>query len=373
MSERSVRLQAVGDIMLGDHPLNTGRGAHSTFRSQPADFPFAHMASTLARADLVFGNLECTLSERGLQPGDHHSMQLRGQLSYVEALRRAGFGVLCMANNHSMQHGREAFVETVDALRNAGIAVCGLAGASYRTVVPEVVDRNGLRIAFLGWSLRPRRYFAAGPLYAEGYADDMLNDIRTARKTHDSVVVSLHWGDEFVDRPSPAEIGLAHDVMDAGADLLIGHHPHVLRGCERYGRGWIIYSLGNFLGDMIWSDRMRDSAIAECRLTPDGVRDLELLPVRIADDYRPMPLGGDPAVALLARLKVLSAELGKVSSAEPVSEESAAQYLREATAALAEERRRSRLHFLRNVSRLPPGVLAQQLSTFVKNRIAERG
>ena len=251
-------------------------GEHTAlFALQPADFPFAHVASTLARADLAFGNLECTLSEHGLRPGDHHSMQLRGQMSYVEALRHAGFGVLCVANNHSMQHGRESFLETVDALRNAGIAVCGLAGTSYRTVVPEVVERNGLRIAFLGWSLRPRRYFASDPLYAEGYAADMLNDVRTARKTHDCVVVTLHWGDEFVERPSPAEIELAHDVMDAGADLLIGHHPHVLRGCERYGRGWIVYSLGNFLGDMIWSDRMRDSVIAECRLTPDGVEDLE--------------------------------------------------------------------------------------------------
>ena len=139
MSERSVLLQAVGDIMLGDHPLNTGRGAHSTFRSQPADFPFAHVASTLARADLVFGNLECTLSEHGLRRGDHHSMQLRGQLSYVESLRRAGFGVLCVANNHSMQHGRESFLETVDALRSAGIAVCGLAG----DLLPDRRARGG--------------------------------------------------------------------------------------------------------------------------------------------------------------------------------------------------------------------------------------
>ena len=143
--------------------------------------------------------------------------------------------------------------------------------------------------------------------------------------------------------------------MDAGADLLIGHHPHVLRGCERYGRGWIVYSLGNFLGDMIWSDRMRDSAIAECRLTPDGVEDLELVPVRIADDYRPMPLAGDAAVTLLATTKDTLRRPRGASSAEPVSEESAAEYLLEATEALAEERRRSRLHFLRNVRRLPPG------------------
>ena len=359
--------------MIGDHPLNAGRGAHSTFRRQPVDFPFALVASTLARADFAFGNLECTLSEHGLRPGHHDSIQLRGQISYVEAFRRAGFGVLCVANNHSMQHGRESFLETVAALRDAGISVCGLAGDTYRTVVPEVVEKNGLRIAFLGWSLRPRRYFTSGPLYAEGYADDMLNDVRAARLAHDCVVASLHWGDEFVDRPSPSEIELAHAIMDAGADLLIGHHPHVLRGCERYGRGWIVYSLGNFLGDMIWSDRMRDSAIAECRLTPDGVADFRLLPVRISDDYRPMALEGDAATALLGRLDALSADLRRLTLTQPASEASAAQYLQEANEALAQERRRSRLHFLKNMRRLPPGVLVQQLSTFVRNRIAERG
>ncbi|MEI2787962.1 MAG: CapA family protein [Steroidobacteraceae bacterium] len=363
----------MGDIMIGDHPLNAGRGAHSTFRSRPADFPFAHVASALGRADLAFGNLECTLSEHGLRPGDHRSMQLRGQISYAEALRHAGFSVLCVANNHSMQHGRQSFLETVDALRNAGVAVCGLAGTSYRTVVPEVLERNGLRIVFLGWSLRPRGYFASDPLYAEGYTADMLNDVRTARERHDCVVVTLHWGDEFVERPSPAEVEFAHDVMDAGADLLIGHHPHVLRGCERYGRGWILYSLGNFLGDMTWSDRMRDSVIAECRLTPDGVEDLKLVPVRIADDFRPTLLEGDAGAALVARLNALSAEIGRMSSVEQVSEESAAEYLLEATRALADERRRSRLHFLKNIRRLPPGLLVQQLSTFVRNRIAEHG
>ncbi len=250
MSERSVVLHAVGDIMIGDHPLNAGRGAHSTFRSRPADFPFAHVASALGRADLAFGNLECTLSEHGLRPGDHRSMQLRGQISYAEALRHAGFSVLCVANNHSMQHGRQSFLETVDALRNAGVAVCGLAGTSYRTVVPEVLERNGLRIVFLGWSLRPRGYFASDPLYAEGYTADMLNDVRTARERHDCVVVTLHWGDEFVERPSPAEVEFAHDVMDAGADLLIGHQRDTTGNVRPDGEVFAYHAVKVFKRDL---------------------------------------------------------------------------------------------------------------------------
>jgi poly-gamma-glutamate synthesis protein (capsule biosynthesis protein) len=320
----------------------------------------------------VFGNLECALSELGLRPHDYHSMQMRGQPSYVQALRNAGFGMLNLANNHSMQHGPEVFLDTVDMLRGAGIGVCGLAGTSLRTVVPEVIVRNGLKIAFLGWSLRPRRYFASGPLYAEGYEEDMLRDVRAARQIHDVVVVSLHWGDEFVERPSPAEIALAHEVMDAGADLILGHHPHVLRGCERYGRGWIVYSLGNFLGDMIWNDPLRDSAIAVCRLTPEGAHDLKLLPVRIAADYRPVLLDDVEGAGISRRVSALSEEIARVSAESP-SEESSARYRVEADRALAEERRRSRLFFLRRARRLPLRIVVQQASTFLRNRIAERG
>jgi len=272
-----------------------------------------------------------------------------------------------------MQHGREAFAETVDALRGAGISVCGLAGESYRSVVPTVVEKNGLRIVFLGWSLRPRGYFPSGPLYAEGYRDDMLNDVRAARENHDCVVVTLHWGDEYVERPAPAEIGLAREIMDAGADLIIGHHPHVLRGCERYGRGWIVYSLGNFVSDMTWSESMRESAIAECRLTAHGVDHFEFLPVRIADDYRPVPLNGEAAAAVTRKLEALSREIRQTPAREPVAETAAARYLAEATRALAQERRRSRVHFLKSMRRAPPRVVIQQLSTFIRNRIAERG
>jgi poly-gamma-glutamate synthesis protein (capsule biosynthesis protein) len=358
--------------MLGDHPLSVGYGTHSAFCHESVHYAFAHVAATLSRADLAFGNLECTLSGHGLKPGHYPSIQLRGQPSYVEALRRAGFGVMCVANNHSMQHGREAFIETTEALRGAGISVCGLAGENYRSVVPTVVDRHGLRIVFLGWSLRPRGYFASGPLYAEGYREDMLKDVKAARERHDCVVVTLHWGDEYVERPSPAEIGLAREIMDAGADLIIGHHPHVLRGCERYGRGWILYSLGNFVSDMTWSESMRESVIAECRLTAQGVDHVEFLPARIADDYRPVMLQDKAAEALIGKLQTLSREIERTPP-QPVTEAAAAKYLDEAIRALALERRRSRVHFLKSMKRAPPRVVIQQLATFIRNRIAERG
>lgn len=366
MSEsKSVVLHAVGDITLGDHPLCAGFGTHSSNRRRPPTFTFEHVLPLLGRADLRFGNLECTLSEHGLRPNDSHSIQMRGQPSYLAGLVSAGFQVLNVANNHSMQHGPQPFTETAAMLRGAGIHVCGAADGTGASV-PASVLVNGLKIAFVGYSLRPRQYFTQEPLYAEGDRDAILAAVRGVRASHDIVVVSLHWGDEFIQIPSPADVSLAHAIIDGGADLIIGHHPHVLRGIERYGRGWIVYSLGNFVCDMLWSEVLRETAICECRITARGVEHVELLPLRINDDNQPVPLSAAADARLRSVLKSLSDTL-------PRDTDSQAEYEAAAHTAHGRERRRSHLYFLRNVHRFPPRILAGQVRTYIKNRLAERG
>jgi poly-gamma-glutamate synthesis protein (capsule biosynthesis protein) len=234
------------------------------------------------------------------------------------------------------------------------------------------VEKNGLKTGFLGYSLRPRQYFTEEPLYAEGERERIVEDVRRTRAVADAVVVSLHWGDEFIDRPSPDEIDIAHAVMDAGADLIIGHHPHVLRGVERYGRGYIVYSLGNFVCDMIWDEPLRETAIVQCRLTAEGVKDFSLIPVRINDDYQPEVLQGAAAQTLLARVQVLSDRLQELQS-NPGETETMEQYGVAAHDAHAKSRARSHRYFLRNAYRFPPGLVVQQLGTYFRNRLAERG
>ena len=191
-----------------------------------------------------------------------------------------------------------------------------------------------------------------------------------AARGRDVVVVSLHWGDEFIDAPSPEDVALAHDIMDAGADLIIGHHPHVLRGVERYGRGYIVYSLGNFVCDMLWDERMRETAIVRCRLSRNGASDLTMVPARIGDDYRPTPLDGAPAAALLERIAALDATVWThtTTAADRIT-----AYREAAEAALRDERRKAHRYFLRNAYRFPPGIMVQQLTTWARNRLAERG
>jgi gamma-polyglutamate biosynthesis protein CapA len=369
--ERSATLHAVGDIAFGDHPLTTGFGTHSRHRGRDPGFAFERVRSALAGADILFGNLECTLSHAGLKRRDLHSTQMRGQPGYLAGLTGAGFTVLNLANNHALQHGEDAFRDTARMLSDAGIGVCGVSAGDYRSAAPAFVERNGLRIAFLGYSLRPRQYFTREPIYAEGFYEQLLDDVRRAKADAGCVVVSLHWGSEFIDRPAPDEIAIAHRIVDAGADLIIGHHPHVLRGIERRGRATIVYSLGNFVCDMIWEEPLRETAMPRFRLSAGGAELEQLVPIRINDDYQPVPLEGEPAARLLARIAGLSQALEARAAGAP--SESQADYERAADAAQRENRSRSHRYFLRHLHRFPLGIVFQQFSVYLRNRLAERG
>lgn len=370
MSDSSLMLRAVGDITLGDHPLCVGFGAHSRYQGRSAGFAFEHVRSTLADADIVFGNLECTLSTSGLRRRSLHSVQMRGWPRYAEDLQLAGFTVLNVANNHSLQHGRTAFLESVRLLREHGIAVCGLHDGRFKHAEPVFIERKGLRVAFLGYSMRPRQYFADEPLYAEGFRDEMLEDIRDTRAQADCLVVSLHWGSEFIDRPSPEEVALAHLVVDAGADLIVGHHPHVLRGVGQCGRAPVVYSLGNFVCDMIWDERLRETAIMECRLSSAGASSIRMLPVRINDDYQPELLVGEHCSVLSQRIEAMSSELQQEGESPPEIQE---QYEQAAEAALRENRSLSHKYFLLHLHRYSPTLLVQQFLVWLSNRLTERG
>ena len=365
-----IKFSAVGDITLGDHPLCVGFGAYSKYKSLRPEFPFEHVLPELSSADVVFGNLECALSEHGLRPNDWGSLQMRGHPKHVEGLVKAGFRVLNLANNHSMHHGREPFLDTLRHLDDGGIATCGVSLDNHLVATPRLLHVADITICFLGYSLRPRQHFDYAPLYTEGQSDAIEAEVRVARTRADVVVVSLHWGEEFLTRPSPAEIRMARSIIDVGAHLIIGHHPHVLRGIETYQHGVIVYSLGNFIGDMIWDRRLRESMIFSCSITKLGVEQPRVTPVAINDQYQPEVLTGDKGTELSSTIQDLSSAL----TDEPVSFDTTSDdYQNEASAVLRRHRKHSRRHFLANLHRYPANVLAQQVASRLRRRFAPGG
>jgi poly-gamma-glutamate synthesis protein (capsule biosynthesis protein) len=282
----SVRLVAVGDIMLGDSAICTGYGFASRYPDPIAADVIAGLRPLFDEADVVFGNLECALSELRHAPRDWASTQLRGRPSFAAALRRAGFNVLNVANNHASQHGDDAFEDTLGHLRDAGIDCVGVRGSGEWCSEPVIATASGLRLGFLGYCARPRQYSSRTPPFAEGTPDEMCADIARLRTDVDHVIVSLHWGEEYVTLPSVSEVALAHRLVEAGASALLGHHPHVVRPVERHRGSVIAYSLGNFVSDMIWYAPFRKTLLVSMELSSEvGAATAELLDV--TDAYVP--------------------------------------------------------------------------------------
>lgn len=241
---RQQTLLFVGDVMLS-------RGVGARMRAaNDWTYPFLKVADTLRAADLAFGNLESPVSDVGRNR--HHLYSFRADPKAIEGLTFAGFDVMSVANNHMYDWGAPALLDTLHRLRAAGIRPVGAGANDGQAHYPVLVNLNGVRLAFLAYVNVEPHQATAGP-DRPGVAwlepERTLEDIRFARALADLVVVSLHWGVEYTRRPLKSQVALAHEMIDAGADLVVGGHPHVVQPLEEYHGRWIAYSLGNFIFD----------------------------------------------------------------------------------------------------------------------------
>ena len=296
-------ITAVGDIMLAGQ-------ASRTLATRGFDHPFSGTVAELRKGDILVGNLEAPLTRGGTE-FTGKKFRFRTRPEAAAALSRAGFSVLTLANNHIMDFGAEGLAETLSSLDRVKILHAG-AGATLAEARHEaLITARGMRVAFLAYSLTYPAEFYAGAVHpgaAQGIAGRVRDDIRRVRGSAEYVVVSFHWGAELEGMPKPYQRQAAHAAVDAGADLVLGHHPHVLQGIERYRGKSIFYSLGNFaFGSMSRSaDR---SMIARITLGERG-QSVELLPLNVLNSevgFCPALLTGKRGEAVIARLNLLSA------------------------------------------------------------------
>ena len=240
-----VRIVFVGDIMLDGGPghIVTNGGD-----------PFAAVAAQLHDADLTIGNLECAITREGHAVDKPYTF--KGTRKALPLLKQY-FSAVSLANNHSGDWGKEGFADELTLLDEAGLPFFG-GGANKREAHrPLVLTANGLRVAFLGYNDFPPRSFAARrntPGTAWLIEKDVVRDIHAARQQADKVVLFLHWGEELEEAPLPEQQALARRLIDAGADAIIGAHPHVTQTIDWYKDRPIVYSLGNFLFDYFPTD-----------------------------------------------------------------------------------------------------------------------
>jgi len=259
--EDRLTLAVVGDIMLS-------RSVDRVIQGESWQVPFRSIPERIKAADLAFANLECPASFRGKPyPGKPADVTFRANPAALFGLKFAGFDVVSLANNHSNDYGPLALQDTLASLTALDIAACGAGSSNREARKPAILERRGIRLAFLAyaepiWSVTEA---SDGPTPAPGVAvireENIIADIQEAAKGADGVLVSLHWGEEFQQTPREADRALARRLIDAGALAILGHHPHVLQGAEWYRQGIILYSMGNFVFDM-QADDTYDSAVA---------------------------------------------------------------------------------------------------------------
>ncbi len=296
---------------------------------------FALIAPDLAQAEFVFGQLETSFTTLGTRlPQARHAVRARPE--GAAALGRANFGVVSCAGNHCMDWGREALLDTIRNLERAGIAVVG-AGPDIAAARRAVIrDAGGTRVAFLAYSsILPQSYWAeeqrAGCVPMRAFThyeqiehdqpgtparirtfvhpadlDALKADVASVRAVADLVVVSLHWGVHFI----PAVIAdyqreVGHAAIDAGADIVLGHHAHILKGLELYRGRPILYSIGNFATDL----RM-DAAHA----ASSGFRDIQKLHPRWIPDFGSLyNFPDDSRLTLLVKIALAPESRGALS------------------------------------------------------------
>jgi poly-gamma-glutamate synthesis protein (capsule biosynthesis protein) len=330
-------------------------------RADPASM-FSNVCEALGRGDLVFGQLETTITARGAR-APHAKLAMRTPPESAKAIAATGFHVMSFAGNHCMDWGEEGFADTLAHMRAAGVALCGAGADIAAARAPAFAQCGEARVAFLAYSsILPDGYWAearragCAPLRAHTHyemiepdqpgtpprihtiphKDDLAAlecDVVRAKAHADIVAVSMHWGVHM----TPAVIAdyqriAARAAIDAGADIVLGHHPHILKGVEFHRGAAIVYSMGNFAieqpqafdpaivetasfrhllslnpsaapeGVYVLPPDTRMSMIVEARIRDRRIAAVSVLPVWIDDGSTPSLLApGDPRFTQVAR------------------------------------------------------------------------
>jgi poly-gamma-glutamate synthesis protein (capsule biosynthesis protein) len=297
----TVTLALVGDILPAARVLEL-------MKINGYDYPFRKAKPLLEAADITAGNLEAPITKRGT-PAEDKQYVFRGSSDALPALKEAGFDFLSLANNHTLDYGWEGLSDTMDALRDAGLKHAGSGNDDKEAFEPAYIESKGLTVAFVSVTrVVPVVAWKADrnhPGVAEAYSPDRaVASIKEAKKNADIVVVMVHWGKERESMPVPHQKDLAYRFVDAGADLVIGSHPHVLQGFESYKNKWIAYSLGNFVFSST-TVQASETGVLNAECSKDGSCSLKFNPM-FATSSQPAPMEDAEGKALLKRLSSLS-------------------------------------------------------------------
>lgn len=315
-----------GDVTLGYHYEEWVD--EQVKKGQPKDemlaWGFKQVRGVTTKADLFVVNLECPFTDRGEKIAKNFNFRARPE--FVAALAAGGVDAVSLANNHLVDYGAEGLFDTVSTLDTHGIVHFGAGRTLGEARAPAIIEKKGVRIAFLGYfflgdrNIEPAQVIATDeqPGVAGHFSDtaaliEMVKaDVVAAKTQADLVIPFFHWGRETKGTPEPYQIEVAHAAIDAGASMVLGSHPHVLQGIELYKNAVIAYSLGNFVFGGNWDPKDKKTALLSFSANKKGINlnSVKVLPA-YSDAFPEVPVQpyfaeGEKADAVLQHLATLS-------------------------------------------------------------------
>lgn len=303
--EPPLTIVAGGDTMLASW-------AEEPIRLHGYSYPYVHVKPVLDNADIVFTNLEAPFGQTGEAFDKQFTFQVKPDL--VNVLLAGGINLVSLGNNHIMDFGPSSLKETMDILKSNQIHYAG-AGLNLKEAREAArMEFRNKKVALLSYSLTfPQEFYAtdstAGTCFP--WEEFVFSDVRNLKSEGNLVIISCHWGTELRENPKDYQIAFAHRLIDAGADLILGHHPHVIQGLEFYRGKLIAYSLGNFVFGS-FSESVKESMLLRIKVNADDLQQVQVVPINVYNkevEFQPIPLQGDQRSAFLSRLTRMSAEL----------------------------------------------------------------
>ena len=270
-------------------------------------YPFGKVTQLLDGKDILFGNLETVLSNRGREV--EKAAVLYTSSDKVKYLKDVRFDILNIANNHIMDLGLEGFNETLEVLTRNNLKFIG--GGNQKFNQPyQIIEKKGIKVGFLGYCEGDFGDSGEG-VFINGINNKNITiDIKNLKLKCDTVIVSLHWGIENVFYPSPQQIRLAHNLIDSGAALILGHHPHVVQGIERYKNGLIAYSLGNFQFEAE-KEKTLKLIILSVEISKNRIENYKIIPAEIDNNFLPYIMDSESASEMLTFVNAISSPILK--------------------------------------------------------------
>lgn len=300
--DEKVILSFVGDILLGPY-------VNKVVQDNGPNYLYEATKSYLDKADITAGNLEAPITSGGT-PHEGKDYVYKASPDTLPALKAAGFDLVSLANNHILDQGIEGMRDTITHLNDIGIAHMGAGENDTEAFAPYIIEAKGIKVAYIGVSevifSRSMKADKNVPGVAEAYDPTRaINAIKAAKEQADIVVVMPHWGENLVVELEKKQLDLGKAFIDAGADLVIGAHPHILQGFEKYNGKWIAYSLGNFIFGVGPKGLERESAVLDVVCEKNGDCELQLHPMFI-ENGQPKPMDQIEGRQLLDRLMAIS-------------------------------------------------------------------